>query len=128
MERHILEALEYLGNKMGFPRFTTNAQGILHLSMTNIGELYIDIQSPNIFLYLLNSFSGLDFKLISTAYLFCEEKAQYAFITNPVLRDEGQLGFAIKIKVRDFTPVLLEGAVNQLMDMGIRLRQFGDMA
>jgi hypothetical protein len=126
MERHITETLAYIGKKMGFPSFTTNEKGILHLAIADIGELFIDIQQPNIFLYLLNKFPVLNFKLISTAYLFCEEKAKHALITNPVLRDEDALGFAIKIKVNDFMPVSLESAVNQLMDMAARLRQFAD--
>ncbi|MDR1907195.1 MAG: hypothetical protein LBQ03_03215 [Puniceicoccales bacterium] len=126
MERHITETLTHMGKKMGFPDFTTNAHGILHLSITNIGELFIDIQQSSIFLYLLNAFPVLNFKLISTAYLFCEEKAKYNFITNPVLQGEDMLGFAIKIRKEDFSLVVLEGAVNQLIDTTTRLRQFAD--
>jgi hypothetical protein len=126
MERHITETLAHMGKKMGFPGFTPNADGMLHLAIANIGELFIDIQQPSIFLYLLNAFPVLNFKLISTAYLFCEEKAKHTFITNPVLGNDDTLGFAIKIRKEDFSPVSLEGAVNQLIDMTTRLRQFAD--
>ncbi|MDR2812490.1 MAG: hypothetical protein LBB05_01710 [Puniceicoccales bacterium] len=126
MERHIAETLTHMGKKMGFPDFTTNAHGILHLSIANTGELFIDIQRSSIFLYLLNTFPVLNFKLISTAYLFCEEKAKHNFLTNPVLRNDDLLGFAIKIRKEDFSPVSLEGAVNQLIDMTTRLKQFAD--
>jgi hypothetical protein len=111
---------------MGFSDLGTNERGILHLSIAHVGELFIDIQQPHIFLYLLNQFSTINFELISTAYLFCEEKAKYAFITNPVMRDGDILGFAIKVKEENFTPIVLENAINQLIDMAARLKQFAD--
>jgi hypothetical protein len=126
MERHISETLAYMGEKMGFPSFTTNAQGLLHLAIEGIGELFVDVQRNHIFLYLLNKFPVLNFKLISAAYIFCEEKAKRNFTANPVLRDEDALGFVVKIKKENFSPISLEGAVNQLMDMAGRLRQFAD--
>jgi hypothetical protein len=126
MEKHITEALAVIGQKMGFAQFTTNAQGIIHLSMANIGELFIDVQQPHIFLYLLNEFQVMNFKLISTAYIFCEHKANYNFVTNPVLQEESALGFAIKIKEEHFTSIALEDGINQLIDMTFRLKQFAD--
>jgi hypothetical protein len=126
MERHISETLTHMGKKMGFPDFTTNAHGILHLAIANIGELFIDIQNAGIFLYLLNPFPVLNFKLISTAYIFCEEKARHPFAMNPVLQGENMLGFAIRIRKEDFSSVSLEGAANQLIDMTTRLKQFAD--
>ncbi|MDR1303396.1 MAG: hypothetical protein LBJ81_02115 [Puniceicoccales bacterium] len=126
MERHISETLAYMGRKMGFPSFTTNDQGLLHLAIEGVGELFIDIQRTHIFLYLLNKFPVLNFKLVSAAYIFCEEKAKHNFPTNPVLRDENELGFAVKIKNENFSPVSLEAVVNQLMDIATRLRQAAD--
>jgi hypothetical protein len=126
MERHITETLAHMGKKMGLPGFMTNAHGILHLSITNTGELFIDIQRSDIFLYLLNAFPVLNFKLITTAYIFCEEKAKHNFTMNPVLQGENRLGFAIRIRKEDFLPVSLEGAINQLIDTTARLRQFAD--
>jgi hypothetical protein len=126
MEKHIAEALAIIGQKMGFVNFTTNALGIIHLSISSIGELFIDVQQPNIFLYLLNEFPVMNFKLISTACIFCEYKANYNFITNPVLQGESALGFAIRIEEEHFTPIALEDAINQLMDMASRLKQFAD--
>jgi hypothetical protein len=111
---------------MGFAHLTTNAQGMLHLSMAQTGELFIEIQQSHIFLYLLNPFPVINFKLITTAYIFCEAKANYNFITNPVLRDEDMLGFAIKIREADFTTMSFESAIDQLVDMTMRLKQFAD--
>jgi hypothetical protein len=115
-----------MGQKMGFPSFTTNNQGLLHLAIEGVGELFIDVQRAHIFLYLLNKFPILNFKLISAAYIFCEEKAKHNFVTNPVLWDESALGFVVKIKKENFSPISLEGAVNQLMDMAVRLRRSAD--
>jgi hypothetical protein len=126
MERHIAETLAHMGQKMGFQNFTTNAHGILHLAIENTGELFIDVQRSHIFLYLLHSFPVLNFKLMAAACIFCEEKAKHPFVANPVLRDEDALGFAIKIRKEHFSPVSLEGAINQLMDMAARLRPFAD--
>ncbi|MDR0418432.1 MAG: hypothetical protein LBH08_03300 [Puniceicoccales bacterium] len=124
MEKHIGEALAIIGQKMGFTNFTTNVLGMIHLSISNIGELFIDVQQPNIFLYLLNEFQVMNFELISTAYIFCEPKANYNFTTNPVLQGESALGFAIRIGEEYFTPIALEEAINQLIDMASRLKQF----
>jgi hypothetical protein len=126
MERHISEALMQLGKKMGFPDLTTNIHGIAHLSIVDVGELFIDVQPSGVFIYLLNRFPVLNFNLISTAYIFCEEKAKYAFSTNPVLTGENVLGFAIRIDGRQLTSIALGGAIDQLMDMVKRLKQFAD--
>jgi type III secretion system chaperone SycN len=126
MERHIAETLTHMGKKMGFSGFTVNANGILHLALANTGELFIDIQNAGIFLYLLNTFPTLDFKLILAAYTFCEEKAKHNFATNPVLQGDDRLGFAIRIGKEDFSSVSLEGAINQLIDTALRLRHCAD--
>jgi hypothetical protein len=126
MERHITETLAHMGKKMGLPSFRTNVHGTLHLSIANTGELFIDIPRSEIFLYLLNAFPVLNFKLIRTAYTFCEEKAKHNFAMNPVLQGEDRLGFAIGIRREDFSPVSLEGSINQLIDTTARLRQFAD--
>ncbi|MDR1590916.1 MAG: hypothetical protein LBR92_02890 [Puniceicoccales bacterium] len=126
MERHITETLTHMGKKMGFPSFRTNDNGILRLAIANIGELFIDVQNAGIFLYLLNPFPVLNFKLISTAYTFCEEKAKHKFLMNPVLQKENLLGLAIRIRKEDFSAVSLEEATNQLIDMTMRLKQFAD--
>ncbi|MDR2200985.1 MAG: hypothetical protein LBN94_02670 [Puniceicoccales bacterium] len=126
MERHISETLTQLGKKMGFSDLTANANGMVHLNIVGIGELFIDVQASGIFVYLLNRFPVINFKLISTAYIFCEEKAKYAFLTNPVMEGEDILGFAIRIEERQFTSIALVGAIDQLMDMVKRLKQFAD--
>jgi hypothetical protein len=115
-----------VSHKMGFVDFTMNDHGVIHLSVKSIGELFIDIQSPNIFIYLLNEFEVMNFKLLSTAYIFCGHKANYNFTTNPVLRGENILGFAIKTTKEYFTPIALEDAINHLIDVTLRLKQFAD--
>jgi type III secretion system chaperone SycN len=127
MERHISETLAQLGKKMGFSDLATNANGMVHLSMVGVGELFVDVQASGIFVYLLNQFPAVNFKLISTAYIFCEEKAKHSLPTNPVLHGEDVLGFAIRIEERQFTSMVLGEAVDQLIDMVRRLKQFADL-
>lgn len=127
MEQHITETLQNLGKKWELPGFSMNPNGILHFSIEQIGELYIDIQPNWVYLYMLNHFDKLDFELLATALSFCQMNAQHTFLTNAVLRGDHLLGFVVKMSSEDFITVNCEAAIQELSDLALRLKQFATL-
>jgi hypothetical protein len=81
MEKHRTGTLEVSDQKIGCVKPTTNTFGMTHLSISSIGELFIDVQQRTIFPYLLDEYQVMNFKLIWTKCIFCECETNYNFTT-----------------------------------------------
>jgi hypothetical protein len=120
------DVIKEFGELVGFQSLETNENGVVHLTVDGVGELFIDEKFRNesgdcVFVYLLRTYDRPDGNLYRRALLLCDYQADGEFPVNPVLYNSQVLGFVVKYKVEDFDLNALRGIIHKLKDSQDRL-------
>ncbi|MDR1595628.1 MAG: hypothetical protein LBR91_01735 [Puniceicoccales bacterium] len=124
------DVIQEFGQLVGFQSLEVNKNGVVHMSIDGIGELFIDekflTESGNcVFIYLLRTYERPDGNLYRRALALCDYKSGEEFPSNPVLHGTQILGFAVKCSVDSFDLKALQEIIRKLKDLQDRLS--GDM-
>ncbi len=118
-----------LGEMIGVSSLAINQYGVVHLTIDNIGDLFVDdrvIEDEHfIFVYLLRVCEFVSVRLYEQALLLCNFKYKYPFLINPVLRNDQALGFAIKHHESNFNIQILKQSIEVLKDLQDKLENVG---
>ncbi|MDR1413855.1 MAG: hypothetical protein LBI56_02885 [Puniceicoccales bacterium] len=120
------ETIKEFGEEMGIQSLETNENGVVHMTIDKIGELFIDQKYSDeagncVFIYLLRLYEKFDGDLYRRALLLCDYQPGEEFLINPVLHQDQALGFAVKYKIDDFDGRVLQRIIHRLKDLQDRL-------
>ncbi len=123
------DVIAEFGEMVGISSLTVNEHGVVHLTIENIGDLFIDDRVINgnhfVFVYLVRVYESVSGRLYGQALTLCDYRHKYPFIINPVLHDEQALGFSIKFSQEDFNIQILKQATEVLKDLQDQLESIG---
>ena len=121
----INDVITELGEIVGIHSLAANQYGVVHLTIENIGDLFIDNRNSDgnhfVFVYLLRVYEYVSVKLYEQALLLCDYRYRYPFLVNPVLRNDQALGFAIKHVEENFNVPILRQSIEVLKDLQDKL-------
>lgn len=120
------DVIAELGEMVGINSLHTNKHGVVHLTIDNIGDLFVDEKVMGedqhfIFIYLLRVYEFFNARLYEKAMVLCDYRYRYPFIVNPVLRNDQGLGFVIKHKADKFNIQILRQSIEVLKDLQDKL-------
>lgn len=120
------EVIKEFGELVGFQSLETNNNGVVHITINKIGDLFIDEKysdesGGNVFVYLLRVYERIDGELYKTALEMCDSQRDTEFIVNPVLHKEQALGFVIKYPIDQFDINVLQKMIRHLQGLQNRL-------
>jgi hypothetical protein len=120
------EVITEFGNEIGFQSLETNANGVVHMTIHEVGDLFIDEKYSKesggfVFIYLLRVYERYDGELYKKALELCAYQSDGEFAVNPVLHDEKALGFAIRHPIDDFDLNIFRKIIEKLKELQDRL-------
>ncbi|MDR1401802.1 MAG: hypothetical protein LBI81_02495 [Puniceicoccales bacterium] len=120
------EIIREFGEEIGFQSLETNENGVVHLTIHGVGDLFVDQKYSEeagncVFVYLLRVYERFDGDLYRRALLLCDYQSTEEFVINPVLHQDQALGFAVKYKIDDFDLNVLDKIIHKLKDLQDRL-------
>jgi AAA+ ATPase superfamily predicted ATPase len=120
------ELIRDFGNEIGFNSLETNKNGVVHLTIHKIGDLFIDEKysdesGGHVFIYLLRVYERYDGDLYRRALELCDFKMDDEFLINPVLHKDQALGFAVKYPIDFFNLNTFRKIIYALKDLQDRL-------
>lgn len=120
------QVIKEFGESVGFQSLEINSNGVVHMTITKVGDLFIDKKyhdesGGNVFVYLLRVYEHVDGELYRRALELCEYKPDAEFLVNPVLHGDRALGFAVKCKSDLFDTGILLKIIHVLKDLQDRL-------
>ena len=120
------EVIKEFGELVGFQSLETNNNGVVHITINKIGDLFIDEKysdesGGNVFVYLLRVYERIDGGLYKSALEMCDSQRDTEFIVNSVLHKEQALGFVIKYPIDQFDVNVLQKMVRYLQGLQNRL-------
>lgn len=125
----IEKVITELGELVGIKELAINEHGVVHLTIEDIGELYIDDKTLKnghfIFIYLMRMYSFVSANVYEHALSLCDFRHRYPFVINPVLYGDKELGFAIKFTEDNFDVQVLQQAIEVLKNLQDKLGSVG---
>jgi hypothetical protein len=120
------EVIGEFGASISLNKLEINDNGVVHMSIGKIGELFIDEkyrdESGNcIFVYLLRNYEHPSGDIYKRALELCDYQKNAEFLVNPVLHGDGDLGFAIKNSIDTFDLNMLRKIIEKLKGLQDRL-------
>ncbi|MDR1891269.1 MAG: hypothetical protein LBQ23_03820 [Puniceicoccales bacterium] len=120
------EVLQEFGALSGFKTLETNENGVVHMTIHKVGDLFIDEkyrdESGNcVIIYLLRIYDRVDGNIYKRALSLCDYEPNAEFLVNPVLHRDQALGFAIKCPLMTFDLNVLQKVIHKLKDLQDRL-------
>jgi hypothetical protein len=120
------DVIKEFGNTIGFQSLETNANGVVHMTLHKIGDLFIDQkyrdESGNcVFVYMLRVYEHVDGDLYRRALMFCDYQSNEELHANPVLHKSQALGFAVKHPTETFDVNTLQKIIDKLKGLHDRL-------
>ncbi|MDR2432617.1 MAG: hypothetical protein LBD34_02580 [Puniceicoccales bacterium] len=120
------EVLQEFGALVGFKTLETNENGVVHMTIHKVGDLFIDEKYRDesggcVIIYLLRVYDRVDGSAYRRALSLCDYEPNEEFLVNPVLHNDQALGFAIKCPLITFDLNVLQKVVHKLKDLQDRL-------
>ncbi|MDR1432861.1 MAG: hypothetical protein LBI61_00775 [Puniceicoccales bacterium] len=124
------EVIREFGDIVGFQSLETNENGVVHMTIHKIGDLFIDAKYSDeagncVFIYLLRVYERFDGNLYRRALALCDYQPNEEFLVHPVLHGDQAIGFAIKYCIDDFDLNIFQKIIHKLEDLQDRLE--GDL-
>lgn len=113
--------IEEFGRSTGMPGLQANAQDVVSLGVTGVGDLYIESVEEDAVVYLIRDLPYPTEGIYRAALKFCHPAERLPFPAHAGLRGENRLGFFIRLKPEDQTLPRLEQAIDQLRQLQDRL-------
>ncbi|MDR3144424.1 MAG: hypothetical protein LBT64_02905 [Puniceicoccales bacterium] len=120
------EVIKEFGSTIGFNSLEINENGVVHLFIHKVGNLFIDEkyrdESGNyVFIYLLRTYEHPDGDTYRRALELCDYQSNEEFLVNPVLHKDQALGFAIKHSIDNFDLNVFRKIIEKLKGLQDRL-------
>ena len=122
----VKDVVKDFGELVGIQSLEINENGVLHVTIHNIGDLFIDEKysfesGDHVFVYLLRVYEHVDGMLYGRALKLCDYERGRKFTINPVLHGDNALGFAIKWPIDSFNINILREMIDVLKTLQDRL-------
>ena len=120
------EVIREFGTIVGFQSLETNENGVVHMTIHKIGDLFIDAKYSTeagncVFIYLLRVYERFDGNLYGRALALCDYQPGDEFPIHPVLHGDQALGFAVKYSIDDSDLNIFQKIIHKLKDLQDRL-------
>jgi hypothetical protein len=120
------EVIREFGNEVGFRSLETNANGVVHLTIQKVGDLFIDEKYSDeaggyVFVYLLRVYEHITGDRYRRALELCDYEPNQSILVNPVLHKEQALGFAVRYPKDSFDVNILRKIIERLKILQDRL-------
>jgi hypothetical protein len=120
------EVIREFGTEIGFSSMEINANGVVHLTIHKVGDLFIDEKysdeaGDNVFVYLLRVYEHIDGDRYRRALELCDYEPNQDFLVNPVLHKEQAIGFAVRHPRLSFDVGTLRKIIERLKFLQDRL-------
>lgn len=108
------DTLLEFGKSMGINELALSQENIVHLSIENIGELYIEESQSDALVMLMKELTHPSLREYKKALELCHYRQKNKFITSTALFEENKLVFMIRLPHEEITKSNLDKAIEFL--------------
>lgn len=102
------------GKQLGFKNLRLNEHNVVHLSIENMGELYLERVSDHLVIYLVNKIPSNEVKVLEKALTLCHYKQKNPQPVSVALLNDNELFFLARLKRVNVNEINIEKTINLL--------------